>query len=82
MYAREMVKFLKKVRNIIYSWYLYLFTDTPKWAINRMWICSRCQHKENVAGVEYCGKCFCIIKFKALVEDEVCLDGRWPNVND
>lgn len=42
----------------------------------------KCSYKEEFLGEEYCSCCGCPIRSKVLVEDEICLDGRWPNVND
>lgn len=31
-------------------------------------------------GEQTCGKCYCPINSKVLVEDEICYDGRWNDI--
>lgn len=79
MYIRKMVR---KIKNIIVGWYRKLTGRKSNFAENRIKICKRCSHREEFAGMEFCSLCFCEIYAKSEVEDEICLDGRWPNVND
>lgn len=72
----SMENIFKKIRNIIKSWFLYLFTDVPMFAIKRRNICSGCKYNTKVAKMDVCSKCYCVISFKTLVEDERCLDGK------
>ena len=79
MYVRKMVK---QITNIITGWYRRLSGKKYDFSENRLKICMKCSYKEEFLGEEYCSCCGCPIRSKVLVEDEICLDGRWPNVND
>lgn len=79
MYSWKMVK---KIKNIIVGWYRKLTGKKSDFADNRQNICSRCSYREKYAGMYWCSLCGCEIVAKSEVEDETCLDGRWPDVND
>ena len=79
MHVRKMVR---KIKNIIVGWYRKLTGKRYDFAENRQKICSGCSYREKYAGMYWCSLCGCEIVAKSKVEDEICLDGRWPNVND
>lgn len=71
---------IRKIGNIIKGWYRKLTCKKYDFAENRLKICRRCSHKEEFAGMEFCSLCFCELQAKSNVEDEICLDGRWPEI--
>lgn len=77
MYSWKMVK---KIRNIIVGWFRRFFKPTPEWAKQRKEICCKCPHMILFIGEQTCGKCYCPINSKVLVEDEICYDGRWNDI--
>lgn len=72
----------KSIRNIVVGWYRKLTGKKEDFADNRLKICKRCSYRETFWGEDICSKCGCFLSAKVLVEDEICLDGRWPDVND
>lgn len=77
MLSGEMVKILRKIRNIFIGWYRKIFNKQSPLAYNRQQICKRCSHKETILGMEYCNICGCEIIAHSLVEEEHCYDNRW-----
>lgn len=73
---------VKKIRNIITGWYRRLIGKNYDFAEDRYKICKRCSYMESFLGEEYCSLCGCPIHSKKLVEDEICLDGRWPKIKN
>lgn len=71
---------MKKLKNIIIGWYRKLTNRKSDYSLNRLQICSRCSYREEFAGMYFCSKCFCELTAKSEVEDEKCLDGRWPEI--
>lgn len=75
-----MIKFFKKLGNIIEGWFKYLFKPQSELAKKRLEICRECPHRITIAGEDICSKCFCGIYAKAEVADEICYDGRWNDI--
>lgn len=73
---------VKKIKDIITGWYRMLFGNKNSFAENRKKICAKCSYREKFAGMYFCSKCGCVIDAKVEVEDEICLDGRWPDINN
>ena len=73
---------MKKIKNIIVGWYRMIFGKKMSFAENRKIICSKCSYREKFAGMYFCTKCGCVIDAKVEVEDEICLDGRWPDIKN
>lgn len=73
---------MMKIKNIILGWYRKLTGKNYGFAANRQKICSMCSYREKFTGMYWCSLCGCEIIAKSEVEDEICLDGRWPNVDD
>lgn len=71
---------LRKVRNIIVGWYKKLSKSNSDFAKERQHICRSCPHLEKFIGMQFCSICGCEVIAKSEVKDEICLDGRWPNV--
>ena len=75
-----MIKFFKKLGNIIEGWFKRIFNFDSELSRKRIEICQKCPHKTKILGDDYCGLCYCQIVAKSRVEDETCYDGRWDDI--
>ena len=73
---------INKIKNIIIGWFRYIFKPQTKMAKERLTICRQCPHIGKTFGKEICTLCGCVLKAKVEVQDEICYDGRWNNVNN
>lgn len=75
-----MIKFFKKLGNIIEGWWKRIFNVDSELSKKRIEICQTCPHKIKILCDDYCSLCYCQINSKSLVKDEICYDGRWDNI--
>lgn len=68
---------IRKMVNILVGTFRNIFKVKTKYEDERREICKDCQFKETFAGIEYCGKCGCVIESKIKVKQEKCVIGKW-----
>lgn len=66
-----------KIRNIIVGWYNRIFDRNTTLYNKRMEVCKGCTEKVKIGNEDVCGICYCPLKSKLRVKEEVCAQGRW-----
>lgn len=46
-------------------------------AKRRLEICAACPSRREIAGIDICGKCYCILSKKAFSDEGSCPIGKW-----
>lgn len=67
---------MRKLRNIIVGWLLFLFAKRSQMAKDRLKICFSCRYRNGI----FCGQCGCELHAKAEIEEEYCPKRFWPIV--
>ena len=71
------LKLFKKIKNIIIGWSKGLSGYKTEESKRRLAICMKCPDKIKIGKDWVCSQCYCVCKFKVLVDDEKCLKGKW-----
>lgn len=70
-------KLFKKIKHIAIGWSRGLFGYKTRLSKDRLNICMHCPDKIKIGKDWVCSHCYCICKFKVLVDDEECSIGKW-----
>lgn len=65
------------IKHIIVGWYRRFFKPMTQEEKNRLEICNACDNKIKIGNEWVCSRCYCPIKSKVRVEDELCDMNKW-----
>ncbi len=71
------LKLLIKIKHIVIGWYRGLCGYKTEESRKRLEICMSCPNKIKIGKDWVCSECYCVCKFKVLVPEEKCLNGKW-----
>lgn len=82
MPSSQMELSLKKLKNIFLGTYRNIFNEKEDLAKQRYKICITCSHNKFYKGFAICDLCGCILNSKIRVDDEICPENKWKDINN